>query len=190
LRVPRKVLDRARRVRLLLMDVDGVLTDGQLFYVETSPGVIEETKGFDSKDGIALILAREAGLRTGLISGRDSAGVRRRAEILGMEFVYQGRRRKVPAFEEILARSGLAEAETAYVGDDLPDLPLLARVGLPIAVADAVPEVRRSALLVTRRPGGRGAVREAVEVILKAQGRWDEALRRIGIDQVPRTPRF
>jgi 3-deoxy-D-manno-octulosonate 8-phosphate phosphatase (KDO 8-P phosphatase) len=171
----------ARKVKLLLMDVDGVLTDGRLFYFETRAGVVEETKGFDSKDGIGLLLAREVGLRTGFISGRRSSGVEERAKLLGVEFVYQGAARKMPAYSSILAETNLKDEEIAYVGDDLPDLPILRRVGLPAAVADAVPEVLKAARYVTRKKGGHGAVREVVELILKARGLWDAALRKRGI---------
>jgi 3-deoxy-D-manno-octulosonate 8-phosphate phosphatase (KDO 8-P phosphatase) len=172
---------RAKRIKLLLMDVDGVLTDGKLYYFETRPGVIEETKGFDAKDGIGLMLARLAGLRLGLISGRRSTGVEHRAQLLDIEFVFQGATKKLPVYESILAQTGLSDAEVAMVGDDLPDLPILKRVGLGVAVQDAVPELKKAAHLVTRRPGGRGAVRETVELILKSQGSWERALRERGV---------
>lgn len=163
---------RARKVRLLLMDVDGVLTDGRV-YLQSFPGDIAlEMKAFHSQDGAGLKLARLAGLRTGIITGRESAATTRRAQENGMEFVYQGRDEKGPAYEEILRRAQASDAEVAFIADDLPDLPVLRRAGLAVAVANAVPEVKGLAHLVTKRHGGEGAVREVIEFILKAQGKW------------------
>jgi 3-deoxy-D-manno-octulosonate 8-phosphate phosphatase (KDO 8-P phosphatase) len=169
---PAAVAARARKIRVLLMDVDGVLTGGQVYLLPQPDGTAVEMKAFHSQDGAGLKLARDAGLRTGVISGRDSAAVTRRAAEVGMEFVYQGRAEKLSAYEEILRVAGVRDAEVAYIGDDLPDLPVLERVGLAVAVANAVPEVRRAAHHVTRRTGGDAGVREAIEGILKAQGKW------------------
>jgi 3-deoxy-D-manno-octulosonate 8-phosphate phosphatase (KDO 8-P phosphatase) len=119
-----------------------------------------------------------AGLRTGLITGRESAATTRRARELDMEFVYQGSAEKIVAYRKLLQRAGVDESEIAYVGDDLPDLPILERVGLAVAVANAVPEVKRRAHYVTRAAGGHGAVREVVELILKSQGSWADLIRR------------
>ena len=166
------VAARARKIRLLLMDVDGVMTDGHVYLLGLRDGSATEMKAFNSQDGAGLKMAQDAGLRTGLISGRDSAAVTRRARETGIEFVYQGRAEKIPAYEEILRKAGVQESEVAYVGDDLPDVPVMKRVGLAIAVANAVPEVQRAADLVTRQRGGDGGVREAIEVILKAQRKW------------------
>jgi 3-deoxy-D-manno-octulosonate 8-phosphate phosphatase (KDO 8-P phosphatase) len=123
-------------------------------------------------------MARGAGLRTGLITGRDSPATARRAREAEIEFVYQGRAEKVPALEEILRNAGLRDEEVAFIGDDLPDLPLLSRAGFAVAVANAVPEIKKAAHYVTRAQGGNGAVREVVELILKAQGKWAEATRK------------
>jgi len=169
---PAAVAARARKIRVLLMDVDGVLTGGQVYLLPQLDGTAVEMKAFHSQDGAGLKLARDAGLRTGVISGRNSAAVTRRAAEVGMEFVYQGRAEKLSAYEEILRVAGVRDAEVAYIGDDLPDLPVLERVGLAVAVANAVPEVRRAAHHVTRRTGGDAGVREAIEGILKAQGKW------------------
>jgi len=168
---------RAARVRLLLMDVDGVLADGRIYLQSLPDGAAIEMKVFHSQDGAGLKLARLAGLRTGLITGRESAAVTRRAQEVGLEFIYQDRAEKLPAYEEIVRRAGLSGEEVAYVGDDLPDLPVLARVGLAIAVSNAVPEVKKAAHYVTSRSGGAGAVREVIELVLKAQGKWDQAIR-------------
>lgn len=169
---PASVAARARKIRVLLMDVDGVLTAGQVFLMPVADGTAVEMKAFHSQDGAGLKLARDAGLRTGVISGRQSAAMTRRADEVGMEFVFQGRAEKLGAYEEILRVAGVRDSEVAYIGDDLPDLPVLERVGLAIAVANAVDEVRRAAHHVTRRSGGDAGVREAIEGILKAQGKW------------------
>jgi 3-deoxy-D-manno-octulosonate 8-phosphate phosphatase (KDO 8-P phosphatase) len=166
------VAARAKKIRLLLMDVDGVLTDGHVYLQSFPDGTALEAKAFHSQDGAGLKLARDAGLRTGVITGRKSAAVERRAKEVGMEFVYQGYAEKINAYEEIVRRAGVLDAEIAYVGDDLPDLPIFERVGLAIAVANAVAEVLEAAHHVTRRGGGEAGVREAIEEILKAQGKW------------------
>jgi 3-deoxy-D-manno-octulosonate 8-phosphate phosphatase (KDO 8-P phosphatase) len=173
-KVPPAVARRARKIRLLLCDVDGVLTDGRVWLLSQLDGTTLELKGFHAQDGAGLTLMKIAGLKTGVITGRESAAVTRRAQECGMEYVYQGVHVKIPVYEEILTRAGVTDDEVAYVGDDLPDLPILKRVGLAIAVANAMPEVKRAAHFTTAHPGGDGGVREAVELILKSQGRWEE----------------
>ena len=168
---------RAKKVRVLLVDVDGVLTDGRIWLLSRRDGTASEIKGFSAYDGAGLKLARAAGLRTGLITGRESSAVTQRAKECEIEFVYQHRATKLGALEEILQTTGASANEVAYVGDDLPDLPVLQRVGLAVAVANAVPEVKRAAHFVTSRSGGEGAVREAIEMIVKAQGKWTVASR-------------
>jgi 3-deoxy-D-manno-octulosonate 8-phosphate phosphatase (KDO 8-P phosphatase) len=163
---------RARKIRVLLMDVDGVMTDGRVYLQSFPGGEAFELKAFHSQDGAGLQLARMAGLRTGVITGRESAAMTRRAGENGMEFVYQGRSEKTASYEEILRRAQAGDAEVAFIADDLPDLPVLRRVGLAVAVANAVPEIKDAAHLVTKRQGGDGAVREVIEFILKAQGKW------------------
>jgi 3-deoxy-D-manno-octulosonate 8-phosphate phosphatase (KDO 8-P phosphatase) len=167
---------RAKKIRLLLMDVDGVLTDGRIWLQSWPDGTAHEIKGFSAYDGAGLKLARAAGLRTGVITGRESAAMARRAKEADIEFVFQGRGEKLPAYEEILRTTKLKDEEVAYIGDDLPDLAVLARVGLAIAVANAVPEVKRAAHYVTKASGGNGAAREVVELILKSQGNWNTVL--------------
>jgi 3-deoxy-D-manno-octulosonate 8-phosphate phosphatase (KDO 8-P phosphatase) len=161
---------RASRIKLLLMDCDGVLTDGRIWLMEDG----SEQKSFNTHDGLGLALLHRAGLRSGVITGRTSTGLTRRAGELEIEFVRQGDPNKVEAFEEILRLAGLEEDEAAFIGDDLTDIPLMQRAELAVAVADAVEEVRGVAHFVTRREGGRGAVREVVELILKSQGRWND----------------
>lgn len=172
----REFARRARRIRLLLLDVDGVLTDGRIYLLSMPDGTAQEMKVFHSRDGAALKLAKKMGLRTGVITGRVSAATTRRAREVGMEFVSQKQARKLPAYEGILRRAGLDDVEVAYMGDDLPDLPVLARVGLALAPADAAAEVKRVAHYVARHRGGHGAVREVIEAILRARGVWQEAI--------------
>ncbi len=170
------VLRRAKKVRLLLTDADGVLTNGSGCLQAFPDGSVAEMKVFNAHDGAGLHLASIVGLRSGVITGRNTPAVDQRAKEAHIEFVYQGQARKIAAYEEILRRAGVQDHEVAYMGDDLPDLPLFDRVGLAVAVADAVPEVLRAAHYVTRAKGGEGAAREVVELILKSQGKWQAAI--------------
>lgn len=172
--MPRSLRRRARGIRLLVMDVDGVLTDGTIVCGPDG----QEWKAFHVQDGFAITAGQRAGLRMALISGRTSGAVARRAAELGLAEVHQGTRDKVAAYEGLVRRHGLTDTAAAFIGDDLVDLPLLRRVGLAVAVADAAPEVRAAAHYVTAAPGGRGAVREVIRLILEAQGHWAELLRR------------
>ena len=159
---------RASRIKLLLMDCDGVLTDGRLWL--TGDG--DEQKSFNTHDGLGLTLLHRAGLKSGIITGRNSKAVSRRAAELGVEFVWQGNYDKITAFEETLRAASVNDDEVAFVGDDLTDIPVMRRSELAIAVADAVEQTRAVAHYVTRARGGRGAIREVIELILKSQGRW------------------
>ncbi|HEU5411164.1 MAG TPA: HAD hydrolase family protein [Candidatus Acidoferrales bacterium] len=167
---------RAKKIRLLLMDVDGVLTNGTVCLQAFPDGNVAELKVFNAHDGAGVKLASIVGLRSGMITGRNSPATAQRAHEMGVEFVFQGQARKTAAYEEILRRAGVKDEETAYIGDDLPDLPLLKRAGLAVAVGDAVIEVKRAAHYITRANGGGGAAREVVELILKAQGRWEASI--------------
>jgi 3-deoxy-D-manno-octulosonate 8-phosphate phosphatase (KDO 8-P phosphatase) len=171
----------ASRIKLLLMDVDGVMTDGRLYNVPDAAGNLVETKGFDSQDGIALQWMNWKGIKTGLISGRVSPATVERAKQTKITYVYQGHTEKIPVFEEILRDAKLDPGDVAYIGDDLTDLVVIRRVGFAVATANARPEVKAMAHYVTSQPGGAGAVREAIEVILKAQGLWGEILRHYGV---------
>jgi len=173
---------RAARIKLLLMDVDGVLTDGRLINVPAPDGSIFESKAFDSQDGIALQWLSWHGIATGVISGRVSPATTERARQVSMRYVYQGHIEKIPILQEILAQSGISADETAYAGDDLTDVVVMRRVGLGIATANARPEVKRAAHCVTNAPGGQGAVREIVEFLLQAQGRWLDILKKYEVD--------
>ena len=163
---------RAHRITLILMDVDGVMTDGGITFV----GSDAEARTFDVKDGVGLWLAHRLGLSTGVISGRESVAVRRRARELHMVEIHLKTRDKLGVYEEILQRRNLKDAQVCYIGDDLVDLPVLKRVGMPVAVADAHPEVLRRTPFVTQARGGRGAIREVIDVILKAQEHWGTVL--------------
>lgn len=156
------------KIRLLLLDVDGVMTDGRIHYSEDGG----EIKSFDVKDGHGLKLLQRAGVQVGIITGRCSSIVNRRADELGIEILYQGVKDKMIPYEEILRERGFKDDEVAYMGDDLVDLPILLRVGYSATVADAVEEVKNHVHYVTSRPGGRGAVREVCEVLLKQTARW------------------
>jgi 3-deoxy-D-manno-octulosonate 8-phosphate phosphatase (KDO 8-P phosphatase) len=165
---------RCAAIELLVLDVDGVLTDGAIVY--TDNGV--EVKSFHVRDGSALKLWQREGKRAAVISGRTSRAVEVRAAELGIAPVIQGMADKLAAYRDLLAGAGLRPEQVCFVGDDLPDLPLLRHCGLAVAVADACPEVRADAHYVTRAPGGRGAVREVIELILRCQGRWQRAVER------------
>ena len=167
---------RAAKIKLLLMDVDGVLTNGRLYHVPDGQGNMIETKGFDSQDGISLQWMQWKSFQTGVISGRESAATVERARQVNMNYVYQGHIEKIPILEEIMAKANLKNDQVAYMGDDLTDLVVMRRVGLAIAVANARPEVKRAAHYVTAASGGNGAVREVVEMIMEACGFWAEIL--------------
>lgn len=173
---------RARRIRLLLMDVDGVLTDGRLFNILGPDGAMHETKGFQAQDGIALQWLTWHGIATGVISGRESPATVERAKQVGMTYVYQGHIEKLPILDEIMQKSGFSFAEIAYAGDDLTDVPLLRRVGLAFAPDNARAEVKRAAHHVTTAAGGSGAVREMAEILLRAQGKWIELLKKYEVE--------
>lgn len=167
---------RAGQITLILMDVDGTMTDGSVTLLSQPDGTAIEIKTFDAHDGQGLTLARTAGLRTGCITGRESMALLRRANEMKMEFIYMKQPVKMPAYEEILRKAGVADSAVAYVGDDLPDIPILRRVGLAVAVGDAVPEVKTASHYTTRALAGHGAIREVVELVLKSKGIWEAML--------------
>jgi 3-deoxy-D-manno-octulosonate 8-phosphate phosphatase (KDO 8-P phosphatase) len=180
---------RAKKIKLLLFDVDGVMTDGKLWFFPTPPlakpakgGPAKslhriEAKGFHAHDGTAISLARLSGLKTGLITRRASETVALRARDLKLDYAYQGVMVKIRVFEEILEKEKITAPEVAYIGDDVIDLPIMRRCGFAVAVANARDEVKQEAHWVTPHAGGDGAVRDAVEYILKAQGSWDSAVK-------------
>ncbi|MGI8960470.1 MAG: KdsC family phosphatase [Bryobacteraceae bacterium] len=168
----------AAGIKLLLMDVDGVLTDGRLFLVPDADGNMVETKGFDSQDGIALRWLIWNNIKSGVISGRESPATAERARQVDMAYVFQGHIEKIPVYEQILADAKVRSGEVAYIGDDLTDVVIMRRVGLSFATANARIEVKRVANAVTAAPGGSGAVREVIELLLKSRGAWDGLLKK------------
>lgn len=164
--------ERARAVRMIVFDVDGVLTDGSLFYGDQG----EEYKSFNSRDGHGIKMLRASGVETGIITGRTSQVVLHRARNLGIAHIFQGAEDKLLAYRELLAAVGLEQSQIAYMGDDIVDLPVMNRCGLAITVPDAPEEVKARAQLITRASAGRGAAREACELIMRAQGTWDAQL--------------
>ncbi len=171
---PADLQKRAARIRLLLMDCDGVLTDGRVWLMNDG----DEHKAFNVHDGQGIALLHRAGLKTGLISGRSSSAIERRGHELQIDYVRQSVSEKLKTFDEVLSDAGVSTSECAYVGDDLADISIMRRVGLAIAVANAVDETRNAAHYITSLDSGKGAVREVCELILKAQGRWDELIRK------------
>jgi len=180
--MPENITELASRIKLLLMDVDGVLTDGHLINVPAPDGKIFETKMFDSQDGIALQWLSWYKIQTGVISGRVSPATEERARQVKMTYVYQGHIEKIPILEEIVAKSGISLDQIAYAGDDLTDAIVMRRVGLAVATANAREEVKRVAHYTTQAPGGSGAIREVAELLLKAHGHWPELLRKYEIE--------
>ncbi len=167
---------RAAQIKLILMDVDGTMTDGSVTLLSQPDGSALEIKTFDAHDGQGLTLAQTAGLKTGCITGRESAALVRRAREMRMDYVYMKIALKMPAYEEILRKAELPDSAVAFIGDDLPDIPLLRRAGLAVAVGDAVPEVKEISHYTTKALAGHGAVREAIELILKSKGIWEEMI--------------
>lgn len=167
-------VERARRIKLLAMDVDGVLTDGRIILGNAG----EELKAFNVHDGLGITLAHQAGLHTAIITGRESELVRRRGGELKIRDIYQKVADKAACIKMLLHKYRLSPAEVAFIGDDLNDVPLFLQVGLAAAVADATPEAKRHAHLVTQAGGGRGAVRELIVMILQAQGKWDTVVEK------------
>jgi 3-deoxy-D-manno-octulosonate 8-phosphate phosphatase (KDO 8-P phosphatase) len=176
-----EIFDRARHIHLFLMDCDGVLTDGSLPYFARGGAPVEDARVFHIHDGQGMRLASQAGLKLGIISRRTSAALAARAEEMKVDYLYQGISDKLRVYEQIKAAERLRDEQIAYIGDDLPDLAPMRRAGLAIAVADAAGEIRDCAHFVTTRNGGRGVVREAIELILKAQGKWEELLEQFNI---------
>ncbi len=175
-----EVLERARKIKVFLMDVDGTVTDGGVCLIAgidaSGASTVSEMKVFNAQDGQGLSLAHTMGIQTGFITGRKSPAVQRRAQENRVTYVYLGQAKKTDAFEEILLKANVTAEEVAYMGDDLPDIPLAERAGLAVCVADGAPELKAVCHYVTKRQAGRGTAREVVELILKAQGRWEEAV--------------
>jgi len=168
-------MDKAKNIKLVILDVDGVMTDGRI--VIDDNGV--ESRNFDIKDGMGVVVMMMSGIDVAIITSKKSGAVRHRAEELKIKRFYEGIKKKTEPYEEMLKEMGITDAEVAYVGDDLVDLSMMKRVGLPIAVGDAVDDVKAHAAYVTKARGGYGAVREVAEMILKSQDKWDKILSKI-----------
>jgi 3-deoxy-D-manno-octulosonate 8-phosphate phosphatase (KDO 8-P phosphatase) len=181
LAVSEDILARARLIKVILMDVDGVLTDGRMYYFTDRNGKAVEFKSFNSHDGLGFHMLNFAGIKTGVISGRESPATVERARILSISHVYQGHLEKMQSFREILDKENVEPSQVAFIGDDFTDLPLMRASGLGCAVANAREEVKQLAHFVTARCGGDGAVREVAELVLKAQGRWQDILVKYGM---------
>ena len=173
----KKNIARAKKIKILLMDVDGVLTDGKMYYLPGHNGEMVEFKAFHSLDGIGLRLLNQFGIITGVITGRESPGTEERARNLGMSYAYQGFLSKLDPLMEILKDTGLKDENVAYVGDDWTDIPVLRRAGLACAPKNALPEVKTISHLITKKEGGAGAAREVCDFILKSQGHWKEIMK-------------
>jgi len=169
-----KIIEKMKGIKLLILDVDGVLTDGSIIYSDKGG----EIKRFDVSDGHGLKLLMRAGIRVAIITARESRVVAIRARDLGIEMLYQGKKQKLSCFQNILDETGLGPEETAFVGDDLVDIPVLLRAGFSVSVPGGAIEVRERVDYVTGAPGGRGAVREICEMILKARGLWDGLIKK------------
>ena len=171
-----EIKNKARRIRLMLLDVDGVLTDGRLSYFEDG----SELKTFHTHDGVGIRLSQKSGIEVGVITGRKSGAVQHRCTELGMTEIHQGNWQKLPVFEEILSRRGLRDEEVGFMGDDLMDLPVLRRAGFSATVPGARPEVLAASDVISSLPGGKGAVREVLEALIKAQEKWQNVLGSYG----------
>ena len=167
--------NRLKQIRLVLLDVDGVLTTGSIIYSDSG----EQIKIFDVKDGLGIRLLKEAGIKVGIITGRRGKALQHRCDNLGIDLIFDGIRNKAQVLEDIQTETGIPIDAMAFVGDDLPDLPAMKKVGLAVAVGDAVSQVREEAHMVTQAGGGKGAVREVSEAILKTQGLWDDLIERL-----------
>jgi 3-deoxy-D-manno-octulosonate 8-phosphate phosphatase (KDO 8-P phosphatase) len=167
--------DRLKKIKMVLLDVDGVLTSGDIIYSDSG----EQIKFFNVKDGVGIRLLKEAGFKVGIITGRKGQALHHRCVNLGIDLIFDGVRHKDRVLDTVTARTGISKEAMAYVGDDLPDLPVMKRVGLAVAVADAHEILRQQAHIVTHARGGKGAVREISEAILKAQGLWDSLISRL-----------
>ena len=170
-----EVTSRAQRIKLLLMDCDGVMTDGRIWL--TPDG--DEQKAFHARDGQGISIWQRAGLKSGIISGRTSTGLKRRAHELKMDYVHAYAKDKTVALEEIIADAKASLDECCYIGDDLGDIGVMRKVGLAVAVSDAASDTKAAAHYITKLAGGRGAVREVIELILSAQNRWDELVAQV-----------
>ena len=183
------ITEKAKKIRFLIADVDGVMTDGKINFFINNEGKNDEIKSYSAVDGIGFYLLHDAGIRTALISGRAHHTTVARAKMLGINYVYQGFLDKLGPFNEILAKENIQPEEIAFIGDDIIDLPLLTKVGLAVCPADATAEAKEACRHILKSNGGNGCVRETAELILKAQGKWDNFLAAIKEGRWQRKPK-
>ncbi len=170
------IIEKAKKIELLLMDVDGVLTDGKMYFIPQPTRKTQEFKAFNALDGIGIRMLALFNISSGIITGRESEDAQERAELLAMKYAYQGFLSKTKPLEDILKDAGVKPENTAYIGDDLTDIPVLKKVGLACAPKNAIKEVRDIAHFITEKNGGEGAVREVCDLILKSHGHWDKVM--------------
>ena len=170
------ILKRAKKIKMLLTDVDGVLTDATMNFFTNPNKEMLEVKKFCAYDGLACHMLRDAGIKSAIITGGNAPATEKRAASLGMDFLYYNYLSKGPAFKDILKKTGLKAEEVAYIGDDFIDMPVLLQAGLACAVKTSIPEVKKIAHYITKKEGGRGAFREVAELLLKAQGKWPKTI--------------
>ncbi len=170
------IIEKAKKIELLLMDVDGVLTDGKMYFLPQQNGKTQEFKSFNAVDGIGIRMLALFDISSGVITGRESEDAQERAETLAMRYAYQGFLSKTKPLEEILKDAGIKPENTAYIGDDLTDIPVLKKVGLACAPNNAIEEVKKVSHFITEKAGGQGAVREVCDLILKSRGHWDKVM--------------
>ncbi|MBT3393472.1 MAG: HAD hydrolase family protein [Elusimicrobiaceae bacterium] len=176
---PKSIVARAKKIKLFLTDVDGVMTDGKLYFFPLKDGTFSELKSFNVEDGLGLLLLNSLGITTGMITGRKSATVKHRAEAMSVKYVFEGFLSKKEALENIMKREKVKASEICFIGDDLIDLPILKEVGFAIAVKNAVSELKKHSHYVTQKRGGEGAVREVAEIVLKSKGLWNKVVKNI-----------
>ena len=165
---------KAKKIKLILMDADGVLTEGKIIFYSGGG----EAKAFDVKDGVGIKLAQRAGLKIGIITGRTSEAIARRAQELEVEEIHQGAKEKIISYEKILSKHSLHDENVCFIGDDIIDIPVMKRVGFPAAVADAHEDILPFAIYQTSLKGGQGAVREVIDLIIKTQGKWHQVVKK------------
>lgn len=183
------ILKKAKKIKMLITDVDGVLTDATMNFFATPKKEIVEIKKFCAYDGLACHMLREGGIKSAIITGGNAPATENRASSLGMDFLYYNYLSKGPALKDILKRSGLKAQEIAYIGDDFIDIPVMLEAGLACAVKTSVPEVKKIAHYITKKEGGKGAFREVAELLLKAQGKWPQTIKKARLGQIGKTPK-
>lgn len=185
----KNILKKAKKIKMLITDVDGVLTDATMNFFATPSGKIAEVKKFCAYDGLACHMLRDGGIKSAIITGGNAPATEKRAASLGMDFLYYNYLSKGPAFKDILKKTGLKAEEVAYIGDDFIDMPVLLEAGLACAVKTSIPEVKKIAHYITKKEGGRGSFREVAELLLKAQGKWPKTIENAKNGHIGKTPK-